>query len=272
MTRDNGAEKFLSRDEFGNRLRKCSGNPMWRDGAMTETTAPFQRLADHLAVVGRSIDAERLAERIAPNRASRGAPPDLLELLARRDADGRPAIRVLERLATEAPKDPLAALALLSMLRPELESMRDRLVRGERAGALEAEADALSAAWEVLTRRPPPGRFERVDAIWGEVRRARGVRRRSPFELCTLPEGFDAADGSSDPVVRTPGSLAAAVAAGVLSPRELVLIARTRLEGRSLRAVAGALGRPIDAAYKERRRAEAALRTFLLRYDSEGPS
>jgi hypothetical protein len=124
----------------------------------------------------------------------------------------------------------------------------------------------------VVTRRPPPGRWERVDAIWGEVRRTFGLRRRCPFELCPLPELFDAADPAADPFVGSPGSLAAAVAAGILTPRQVVLIARTRLEGRPLRKVATALGRPVDAAYKERRRAEANLRIFLLRYDSAGPS
>ena len=54
------------------------------------------------------------------------------------------------------PRDPLAALGLLVMLRPELEAVRDRLVHSGRITSLEAETDAVAAAWEVVTRRPPP--------------------------------------------------------------------------------------------------------------------
>ena len=67
----------------------------------------------------------------------------------------------------------------------------------------------------------------------------------------------------------SPTLLAAAVAAGVLTPRHVVLIARTRIEGVPLAEVAQTLGRPYDAVRMERRRAEAALRTFVRRYESE---
>jgi IS30 family transposase len=50
--------------------------------------------------------------------------------------------------------------------------------------------------------------------------------------------------------------------AGVLSNEEAVLIARTRVEGESLRCLARDLGRPYDAVRMERRRAEAALRSY----------
>ena len=67
-----------------------------------------------------------------------------------------------------------------------------------------------------------------------------------------------------DPLERWPGLLAAAVARGVLTPRQVVLIAQTRMEGRPLSEVAAALGRPYDAVRMERGRAEAALRQFAL--------
>ena len=70
MTRENGAEIFLSGDRFGNHLRKVLGNPMWRDGAMTEPTPPFQRLSDHVASMAHSPEADRLAVRIARSTAS----------------------------------------------------------------------------------------------------------------------------------------------------------------------------------------------------------
>jgi DNA-directed RNA polymerase specialized sigma24 family protein len=64
--------------------------------------------------------------------------------------------------------------------------------------------------------------------------------------------------------------LATAVAKGVLTPRQVVLIAQTRMEGRSLREVAASIGRPYDAARMERSRAEAALRQFAASYLLEG--
>lgn len=292
MTRENGAEIFLSGDRFGNHLRKVLGNPMWRDGAMTEPTPPFQRLSDHVASMAHSPEADRLAVRIArPGASGRGrrsdpydpadpgASPGLSALLARRDGDGRPAIVIQERMAKLAPGESLAALALLSMLRGDLEVVRDRLVRSGRVSALDAEADTLAAAWEVVTRRPPPGRWERSDAIWNLARRVTRMRRACSLPAERLPEDFDLViDNSAEPEPepdwpgRSPALLAAAVAAGVLTPREVVLIARTRMEGRTVREVAQSLGRPYVAAKKERQRAEAALRLFLGRYDSGGPS
>jgi hypothetical protein len=272
MTRDNVAEKFSSRDDLVNDSGKDPGNPKWRDCAMNEPTA-LQSLSEHVASRARSHDAVRLAVRIAPPRQLGGNPPDLAELLSRRDADGRPAIRIQERLAQEAPRDQLAALALLTMLRGDLEVLRDRLVRSGRVSAADAEADALGAAWEVVTRRPPPGRWERSDAIWNQARRVSLVRRQCSLETEPLPEGFDRADddGAERGWVSSPAPLlAAAVVAGVLSPRELVLVARTRLEGRPLSKVARELGRPYDAARMERRRAETALATFVGRYDTGG--
>ena len=56
----------------------------------------------------------------------------------------------------------------------------------------------------------------------------------------------------------------------MLTPSDVVLIVRTRVEGEPLAEVAQALGRPYDAVRMERRRAEAALRTFARRYVSEG--
>jgi hypothetical protein len=92
-----------------------------------------------------------------------------------------------------------------------------------------------------------------------------------------LPEDFDTAiDNGAQAGTDWPGCppalLAAAVAAGVLTPREVVLISRTRVEGRTVRQVAQSLGRPYAAAKKERQRAEAGLRLFVSRHESEGPS
>ena len=50
---------------------------MWRDGAMTEPTPPFQRLSDHVASMAHSPEADRLAVRIArPTASGRGRRSD----------------------------------------------------------------------------------------------------------------------------------------------------------------------------------------------------
>ena len=148
--------------------------------------------------------------------------------------------------------------------------MSKRLLHSGRVSVLDAEADTLSAAWEVVTRRPPPSRWDRFDDMWNEARRASRMRRQRSPEAGPLPEDFDMEGPDGGWLEAGPDLLAAAVAAGVLTPSDVVLIARTRVEGEPLAAVARALGRPYDAVRKERRRAEAALRTFARRYVSEG--
>ena len=269
LTWKNSRKEILPGDFLRNLSWNLLRNPLWRDGAMTTPTSPLQLLSVHVLRRTRSADAQRLAARINVPPGD-GRQPDLLELLSRRDADGRPAIRVVEALATEAPQDTLAALALLHMIRGELEIMSKRLVHSGRVSILDAEADTLSAAWEVVTRRPPPKRWERADAIWNQARRASRMRRLRSPEAEPLPEDFDLEDLGAPMLDGRPDLLADAVAAGVLTPTEEVLIVRTRIEGHRLVEVARAFGRPYDALRMERRRAEAALRTYARRYDSEG--
>ena len=164
--------------------------------------------------------------------------------------------------------------------------------RGGAAARAAVDLPAL-APWCSSTPRTPkptwwpsPGRWSRtgprrrapsrsgtpalVNAIWTEVRRSAGLRRRGQLEIVPLDDDFDRPAPTVDPLERWPGLLAGAVARGVLTPRQVVLIAQTRMEGRPLSEVATALGRPYDAVRKERRRAEAALRQFALAYfDSE---
>jgi hypothetical protein len=267
MTRETDTQEFSDRDGSGNDSRNESGNPIWRDGAMTKPS-PLQSLAEHVTLLARSPDAAALAARIARPKTSGREAPNLTDLLARRDGDGRPAIRIQERLAEEAPENSLAALGLLSMLRGDLEVVRDRLVRSGRVSPLDAEADTLAAAWEVVTRRPPPSRWERGDAIWSLARRVTQARRQCSVPAEPLPADFEVAEPKGDWLDRAPALLAAAVAAGVLTQRDVVLIAATRIEGWPLSEVARTLGRTYDAARMERWRAEMALRTYLGRYDS----
>jgi DNA-directed RNA polymerase specialized sigma24 family protein len=178
-------------------------------------------------------------------------------------------------LASMARQNPTAGLCAIVLLRPQLELMCRRLVRCG-VDPEEAEAEALAAAWEVFAHFPGPSdpvaitpAFV-VNAIWVRCRRSSGVRRMAALELTWAPDSLDVSAPECDPLERWPGLLASAVAAGVLTPRQVVVIARTRMEGHSLTDVARAVGRPYGATKKERQRAEAALRSFALRYSSEG--
>lgn len=268
---ENGHDEFPDGHSLRNLSWNVLRNPVWRDGAMTTTPSPFQLLSTHIGQRARTPEARQLAARISGSPAD-GPDPDLADLLSRRDADGHPAIRVIEALAAEAAADPLAALALLHVLRPELEVMSKRLLHSGRVSVLDAEADTLSAAWEVVTKRPSLARWDRSDAIWNEARRASRMRRLRSPEADQLPQDFDREEPRDSSDHRRPELLAGAVAAGVVTPRDVVLIVRTRVEGHPLAEVAKALGRPYDAVRMERHRAEAALRTFARRYESEGSS
>jgi hypothetical protein len=267
---DDALEKVLTGNRLWNLPWNSLGNPVWRDGAMTEPTSPLQLLSDHVVRVARSREARELAARIAGPSTPADEVSDLLALLQSRDADGRPAIRIVERLATRAPDEPLAALGLLYMSCADLEMMSKRLLHSGRVSVLDAEADTVSAAWEVVTRRPPPSRWDRLDAIWNQARRASRMRRQRSPEAESLPEDFDLAALEVDWPEARPSLLAGAVAAGILTPSDVVLLVRTRVDGEPLFEVARDLGRPYDAVRMERSRAEAALRTFARRYVSEG--
>ena len=161
LTWEDALEKVSAGDRLWNLSWNSLRNPVWRDSGMTKPTSPLQMLSDHVVRVARSREARELAARIACPSTPADEVPDLLTLLHRRDADGRPAIRIVERLATRAPDEPFAALGLLYMSRADLEVMSKRLLHSGRVSVLDAEADTLSAAWEVVTRRPPPSRWDR---------------------------------------------------------------------------------------------------------------
>jgi hypothetical protein len=165
--------------------------------------------------------------------------------------------------------DERAALSLLGELAPELCSIRHRLVR---LGVEEDCTDALtlSVAWEVVSgRRGGRGpRSVRVlqETIWRAARQEAGIRRHD-HETVALGDHFDVALGEPDHLERWPGFLAAALAAGVLSVRQVVIVAQSRMDERPLAEVARTLGRPYDAVRMERRRAERALAVFARSYD-----
>ena len=156
---------------------------------------------------GRAVPRQRVwPRRIAvPTPTGRGA-PDLAALLARRDADGRPAIRIQERLAKEAPGDPLAALALLSMLRgrprgrarparAQRSGQRPRR-RGRHAGRRLGGGDQAPAARSLGAQRRhlepgPPGQRDAPGVARSSRAAARGLRpgRRARTRSPTGPGG-----------------------------------------------------------------------------------
>jgi DNA-directed RNA polymerase specialized sigma24 family protein len=151
-------------------------------------------------------------------------------------------------------------------LEPELAVIVGRLIRSG-IPPNEAEGETLAAAWEVVTGRSKAKGPARLETIWTRARTATGLRRRCPVEVVPIPDGFDAADPKSDPPQGWPAVLAAAEAAGVLTPRQVVIVARTRVEGCSVAEVARALGLAPKTVYKDRDRAENALAAFARSYD-----
>jgi len=229
---------------------------------MTQTHDPLHEFSAHLGVLARGAGAARLVHRLGAAGLCIDARADLMAVLDGHAESGRPDAALVECLARWAPSDEVASVALLHLLRPRLEAMAARLRRHAQITAGDAESEVLSSAWEVLTRRPPPGRLERSEAIWTEVRRAAGLRRKE--RTVSLPEDFDpAAPEELSGPDRWPELLDIAGSAGVLRPDEAALILRTRIEGEPLRQVARDLGRPYDALRMERRRAEAALRAYV---------
>ena len=132
-------------------------------------------------------------------------------------------------------------MTVLALLEPELAVIVGRLIRSG-IPTNEAEGETLAAAWEVVTGRSKAKGPARLETIWTRARTATGLRRRCPVEVVPIPEGFDAADPKSDPPEGWPAVLAAAEAAGVLTPRQVAIVASTRVEGCSVAEVAKALG------------------------------
>jgi DNA-directed RNA polymerase specialized sigma24 family protein len=183
-----------------------------------------------------------------------------------------PRHRRFAALLLRAAGDENAALEVLSLLEPELGVLARRLVRL----AIEpdvAQGEALSVAWEVVAghRLGPllPTKACLTTVIWTELRREFGVRRYRRIELVPLTDEIDIAAPGVDPAEPWPGLLDAAIAGGVITRNQAIVVAQTRVEGRGLAEVARDLGRPYDAVQKDRRRAEQALATFARSYYAE---
>jgi len=239
---------------------------------MTSTRSPLTLLCDHVAQLSRTAQGDLALKRFADAGMEVDLADDLTVLLRRRGCGASRIQRaeLVEFLVVMAPDDEVAALCAVVSLRPELEWMTRRSTR-DPVGPDEAEADVVAVAWEVVTARHECrcgslGHSALVNAIWSEVRRSAGLRRRVLLDIVPLPDDFERPAPEVDRLERWPGLLAVAVARGVLTPRQVTLIAQTRMEERPLSEVAVLLGRPYDAVRKERARAEAALREFALGY------
>ena len=245
-------QEIFSRDVPGTLSGTGLGTAVWRDGAMTPSRSP------------------------SPRSTRNGEPWPLLARLARAglgsaELDPLPTLRSARVLCLSrwARCEERAALSLLGELSPELASMRRRLVR---LGLDEdsAEAVMLSVAWEVVSgqRGPRCPRSLRtlLESIWWAVRQEAGVRRLD-HDTVPLDDDLEVIAADVDRLERWPALLAAALAAGVLSARQVVIVAQSRMVERPLTEVARALGRPYDAVRMERGRAERALAAFARSYD-----
>jgi hypothetical protein len=252
---------------------------IWRDGPMTTARNAFTLLNDHLAQLSRRKEGTLALERFAEAGLDLAGADDLAALVRQcgPPCDGPRRAEIVGALVPLAPCDNLAAQCVVAALRPELIRMARLLARGPLDGE-EAQSEMVAVGLEVVSRgqcrwaelvEPEPGRV--VDAIWTEARRSAGMRRRGLIDVVPLLDELDVAASDPDPLERWPGLLGAAVAQRVLTPRQVVVIAQSRMEGRPLTEVARALGRPWGAVYQERRRGEEALRKFALNYWAESP-
>jgi hypothetical protein len=273
MTRGNTKKKFSLLNSLSKCLSRLVLKSVWRNGSMTTTRSPLTLLAEHVAQLSRRMEGVLALERFAGTGLDVAGAGDLTALVGQCVPPGGRLRRaeVLHTLLPLARHDEVASVCVVVTLRPELNRMA-RLLARVPLDHEEAESEMVAIAWDVVTKpccssRPRGCSPESlVDAIWTEVRRTAGMRRRSLIEIIPLAEDFDVPAPVVDPLERWPGLLAAAVAAGVLTPRQVVVIAQSRMDQRPLTEIATALGRPYDAVNKERQRAESALREFALAY------
>jgi len=269
MNRQNAGRNFWLSNGLSERLSRLLSKLVWRDGAMTPTRSALTLLTDHVAQLSRRREGRFALERFARAGLDLAGAVDLSGLVAQCAPSGGARRRdVFECLVPLAPSDEVAAQCAVAALRPELTRIARLLARGSLERD-EAHSEMVAIGLDVVTRAkcggwkvPEPERV--INAIWTETRRSAGMRRRGLFDVVPLSEDLDVPVADPDRLERWPGLLGAAVARRVLTPRQVVLIAQTRMDGRPLVDVARDLGRPYDAVRKERQRAETALREFAL--------
>jgi DNA-directed RNA polymerase specialized sigma24 family protein len=274
MTWENVVKRILLRDSMGKVSMSLASKVIWRDVAMTPHPMPIDRLAAHLALLSRTkAGAELIAALVDVGVVEEGC-RDLGPII--RASQPIDEGRYRQALATTAfalaPTNQVAALVVIMVLRPDLQRLTRRLAR-TTMDLEEAQADVVAVAWQLITQRIKTrhrvdSTLTLIDATWNEIRREAGLRR-GRVDQVPLGADLNVAAPESDRLQRWPGLLAAGVSHGVLTPRQVVIIGQTRMDGRPLHDVARDLGHSYDAVRKERQRAERALRAYALSYLSE---
>lgn len=182
--------------------------------------------------------------------------------------------RVVAQLVELAPDDEVAGLTALVALRPALYRLADRLGR-RRGPSPDVEADVVAAAWAALGQvaaRPPRTDVARavVAAAWATLRTEH--RRAREARATPVDEPPEVEDSRSDPALCVPLVLWDARRHGVLTSRQASLLHDTRVLDVPVDEVARARGRSRQAIWKERRRAEALLRTHLAGHTPSCPA
>jgi hypothetical protein len=274
MSWGNAKKKFSLSNLLSKQLSNLLSKLIWRDGSMTTPRSALTLLVHHLANLSPRVDGAHALERFAAAGLDISGTGNLDAVVHQCRPPGGRARReeVLGVVVPLAPHDEVAAECALVVLRPELGRIARLLARGP-LDLEEAQSEMVAIGWEVVTERrfPEPsttGSATLVNAIWTETRRCAGLRRRGLIDVIALGQDFDVLAPDIDPLERWPGLLASAVAHGVLTPRQVVIIAQSRMEGRPLTEVAAALRRPWGTVYQERRRGEEALRKFAVAWPS----
>ena len=189
-----------------------------------------------------------------------GGPQALLVFLQR--APSAETDAPLHALLALSRGDRLAARLCLQALLPALKAQARRLLQAGRARDEVWELE-LAHAWQAI-RGFPLTRRRRVAAnvvlqVLHDTTRALRERGGQPE---SLEDGERAVAGAASPL-GVDGLLAAARAVGLLGAGDAELIARSRVDGEALAALAAGRGVAYETLRKRRQRAEARLRAEL---------
>jgi DNA-directed RNA polymerase specialized sigma24 family protein len=190
---------------------------------------------------------------------------DLRQLVrfAQRRGDPAGSDAALTLLAGRAPKDSLAARALLHAIEPGLRALvvQHYWLTDEE----DLYASAIAIAWDRIRTYPFDARPRRVAA---NVLRdtSHRLRRAYPRQLPTA--GLEPADRPLESEHRKYDSIALLdLANRSVDPTGLAVVLRTRVHGESVASLAAEMQCSVSAIRERRRRAEVRLRAAIVRSD-----